>query len=55
MNSSLSPFDQHQFMSKNNNGTEVYNATTPHVTGLAAAGFIYVPHACTMRVFRQNV
>jgi hypothetical protein len=32
--------------SANNNGTAVYNATMPHVTGFAPAGHVYVPRKC---------
>ena len=43
---SLREFDQTPFMTKDNNGTAHYNETTPHVTGFAPAGNIYVPTQC---------
>eukprot|EP00756_Hemistasia_phaeocysticola_P000166 Hpha_TRINITY_DN10115_c0_g1::TRINITY_DN10115_c0_g1_i1::g.131432::m.131432 len=43
---SLQLFDQAPFMSADNNGTAKYNETTPHVTGLAPAGYVYVPARC---------
>jgi len=46
VNSSLSEFDQHPFFSQDNNGTNTYNETTPHSTGFAPFGFVYVPEAC---------
>ena len=46
VNASLSLFDQAPFMSPDNNGTAIYNATTPRATGMAPAGFVYVPKAC---------
>lgn len=45
-NASLREFDQRPFWSDDNNGTASYNATTPRATGLAPAGFVYVPAAC---------
>ena len=43
----LRQFDQTPFWSDSDNfGNETYNETTPHVTGFAPAGFVYVPTTC---------
>ena len=42
-------------MSRNNNGTERFNESTPHVTGLAPAGVAYVPAACRAAAARCRV
>ncbi len=33
-------------MTEDNNGTDTYNKSMPHVTGLAPSGYIYIPSAC---------
>ncbi len=42
----MQEYDQVPFMTADNNGTRYYNETTPHVTGFAPAGNIYVPSQC---------
>jgi len=42
----LTLFDQTPFMTQDNNGTQQYNATMPHVTGFAPEGYLYVPSRC---------
>jgi len=44
--SALYEYDQTPYWSTDNNGTAVYNATTPRATGLAATGYVYVPRRC---------
>eukprot|EP00041_Stephanoeca_diplocostata_P018282 m.381280 g.381280 ORF g.381280 m.381280 type:complete len:169 (+) comp20968_c0_seq4:1523-2029(+) len=46
---SLQEYDQTPFWSEDNNSTDAYNATTPRATGLAPAGYIYVPPQCADR------
>ena len=42
----LRQFDQRPFMSADNLGNATFNETTPHVTGFADSGWIYVPSGC---------